>query len=65
MTEKKDKLRNDVSQEVERQIDRSNRKNESFIYDDCTSLEEFRDITKMQAPDNWPDAPEDNNDSSK
>ncbi len=54
MSEKEDKLKVEIEkqQEIERQIDES------------ISQENYRDITKMQAPDQWPDPPEKNEESS-
>lgn len=58
MREKEDKLKEDIKQqqEIERQIDESIRQDEQEIH--------YRDITKMQAPDQWPDPPKEDKESS-
>lgn len=57
MSEKEDKLH----KEIERQIDESIRKEERG---NNYSEESLRNITKMQAPDQWPDPPEEKNEKS-
>jgi hypothetical protein len=58
MSDKEEKLKVEIErqQEIERKID------ESISYEE--RHESFRDITKMQAPDQWPDPPETNEESS-
>jgi hypothetical protein len=58
MSEKEDKLKAEIEkqQEIERRID------ESISYEE--RKESYRDITKMQAPDQWPDPPEKNEKSN-
>jgi len=58
MSEKEEKLKVEIEkqQEIEHQIDESI-SNESFH-------ENYRDITRMQAPDQWPNPPEEKEESS-
>ena len=62
MSENKDKIQEEIEkrQEIEHQIDESiHRDDEETHY-----RVGYQDITKMQAPDQWPDPPDKNKESS-